>query len=90
MCSEDMDSELLSEGYSQEEVILNELCARIERMCRYGQLSDKEADEQGMKDRNIVEGLYNFFRKKGEDKETAAIKSRTSAIRIVINEAFQK
>lgn len=88
MCKEDIDSELFGGENTQAEAVLVEICARIEKMCRYGQLSDKEADEQTMKDRNIVEGLYYSFKKKGDDKETAAIKSRTGAIKLVIKEAF--
>ena len=68
--------------------LVMDLCFRIERMCRYFPLEDKEADDQSMKDRNIVAGLYQFFRNQGDDQDLAAKKARANAIRLVLNEAF--
>jgi len=68
--------------------IVMDLCFRVERMCRYSPLDDKEVDDQSMKDRNIVSGLYTFYRNKGDDQETAARNARANAVRLILNEAF--
>ncbi len=64
------------------------MCFRIERMCRYSPLDDKEVDDQSMTDRKTVEGLYVFYRKDGKDENTAARQARAHAIRLVLNEVF--
>lgn len=63
-----------------------DLCFRIERMCRYSPLDNKEVNEQSMKDRNILEEFYNFYRDNGDDQEIAARKARANAVRIILNE----
>lgn len=68
-------------------VVMN-LCFRIERMCRYSPLDDKEVDKRSIADRNIVEGLYYFYRKQGDNEETAARKARANAVRLVLCEAL--
>jgi len=69
--------------------IVMDLCFRIERMCRYSPLDDKEVDGQSMQDRRIVEGLYYFYKnKEGDDQEAAARKARANAIRLVLNEVL--
>lgn len=65
-----------------------DLCFRIERMCRYSPLDDNEIDGQSLKDRQIVAGLYYFYRHHGDSEEMAARKSRASAIRLILCEAF--
>lgn len=65
-----------------------DLCFRIERMCRYAPLDDKEVDEESIRDRRIVEGLYTFHRRKGEEKDVAAKISRANAIRLVLAEVL--
>lgn len=71
------------------EKMIEDLCYRIERMCRYSPLDDKEVDGQSMKDRTVVSKLYGFHRKKGESEDSAARKARMSAIRLVLNEVFE-
>jgi len=69
--------------------IVMDLCYRIERMCRYSPLDDKEVDDQSMTDRKTVEGLYVFYRNKnGCDEDTAARQARANAIRLVLNEVL--
>ncbi len=68
--------------------IVMDLCFRIERMCRYSPLDDKEIDDQSMTDRKTVEGLYVFYRKDGSDENSAARRARANAIRLVLNEVF--
>ena len=68
--------------------LLMDLCHRIERMCRYSPLDDKEVNPKVMSDRNIVAGLYAFYKRNGQDEETAARKARANAIRLVLNEVF--
>lgn len=68
--------------------IVTDLCFRIERMCRYSPLDDKEVDDQSMTDRKIVEGLYVFYRKNGSEEDSAARQARINAIRLVLNEVF--
>jgi len=68
--------------------IVMDLCYRIERMCRYSALGDKEVDDQSMTDRKTVEGLYVFYRKNGNDENSAARQARVNAIRLVLNEVF--
>lgn len=68
--------------------VVMDLCFRIERMCRYSPLDDKEIDKQSLRDRNIVSGLYIFYRNQGDDQEVAARKARANAIRLILNEAF--
>lgn len=63
-----------------------DLCFRIERMCRYSPLDDQEVDGQSMEDRNIVAGLYKFYRNAGDGEEVAARKARAGAIRLVLGE----
>lgn len=65
-----------------------DLCFRIERMCRYSPLDDKEVDIQSTEDRMIVEGLYYFFRNKGCNQEVAARKARANAIRLIMSEVL--
>ena len=69
------------------QAIMN-LCFRIERMCRYSPLEAKEVDDQSMNDRTIVEGLYCFYRSRGDTEDMAAKKSRANAIRLILNEVF--
>ena len=66
--------------------ILMSLCFRIEKMCRYSPLDNQEVNDQSMKDRNIVEGFYCFFKSKGDNQEVAARKARANAIRIIFTE----
>ena len=68
--------------------IIMDMCFRIERMCRYSPLDDKEIDGQSMKDRNIVGGLYFFYRNHGDRENIAASKARANAIRLILNEVF--
>lgn len=68
--------------------VVMDLCYRIERMCRWSPLDDKEVDDQSMTDRKTVEGLYVFYRKDGKDENTAARQARANAIRLVLNEVF--
>ncbi len=68
--------------------VVMDLCFRIERMCRYSPLDDKEVDKQSMQDRRIVEGLYYFYKDKGDNQETAARKARANAVRLVLSEVF--
>ena len=68
--------------------IIADMCFRIERMCRYSPLDIKEIDGQSLTDRQIVGGLYYFYRNHGCDKELGAIKARATAIRLILNEAF--
>lgn len=70
------------------EKLVMDLCFRIERMCRYSPLDDKEVRSLGMKDRHIVEGLYNFYKKQGDNPETASRKARANAIRLILCEAL--
>ena len=65
-----------------------DLCFRIERMCRYSSLDDKEITEQAILDRNIVEGLYYFYKNKGHDQGTVARKVRANVIRLILGEVF--
>ena len=69
------------------QMVMN-LCFRIERMCRYSPLDNKEMDDQAVKDRNIVAGLYQFYRNQGDSQDVAAKKARANAIRLVLNEVF--
>lgn len=68
--------------------IVIDLCFRIERMCRYSPLDDKEVNEKAMTDRRIVEGLYHFYKNQGDDQDTAARRARANAIRLILNEVF--
>ncbi len=68
--------------------IVMDLCYRIERMCRYAPLDDKEISDQSMTDRKTVEGLYVFYRRDGKDERTAAKQARANAVRLVLNEVF--
>lgn len=68
--------------------IVMDLCFRIERMCRYAPLDNKEVDDQSMTDRKTVEGLYVFYRNDGKDENTAARQARANAIRLVLNDVF--
>ncbi len=68
--------------------IVMDLCYRIERMCRYAPLDDKEVNDLSMTDRKTIEGLYVFYRKDGNDENTAARQARANAIRLVLNEVF--
>ena len=70
------------------EIIIMDLCFRIERMCRYSPLDDEEVDGQSMQDRKIVEGLYYFYTNKGDDSKNAAKKARATAIRLILCEVF--
>jgi hypothetical protein len=79
---------MLDETSNNATKLVMDLCFRIERMCRYSPLDDKEIDDQSMKDRNIVAGLYQFFKNKGDDQNLAAKKARANAIRLVLNEVF--
>jgi hypothetical protein len=72
----------------RENKVLMDLCFRIERMCRYSPLDDKEVDGESMKDRNIVEGFYSFYKGEGDDQEVAARKARANAIRMILNESL--
>ncbi len=67
------------------------MCFRIERMCRYSPLDDKETrdDEQAMKDRHIVAGLYEFYKAQGDSHEASARKARANAVRLIMNEAAE-
>jgi len=66
------------------------MCFRIERMCRYSPLDDKEVvDDQAMKDRHIVAGVYEFYRAQGDEPEAAARKARANAVRLIMNEAAE-
>jgi hypothetical protein len=65
-----------------------DLCFRIERMCRYSPLDDKEIDGQARKDRNVVAGLYQFYRNQSDNQDIASEKARANAIRLVLNEVF--
>lgn len=62
------------------------LSYRIERMCRHSSLDDKEVNEQTMNDRQIVAGLYRFYKYQGKDTKTAARQARVNAIRLLLNE----
>ncbi len=55
-------------------------------MCRYSPLSDWEINGQSMEDRNVVAGLYKFYRNAGDEQEDAAQKARAGAIRLVLGE----
>lgn len=68
-------------------VVMN-LCFRIERMCRYSPLDDKEISDQSMADRQKVEGLYVFYRNQDETQEIAARKARANAIRLLLCEVL--
>ncbi len=68
--------------------IIMDLCFRIEKMCRYSPLDNKEVDGQSIKDRNIVEGFYHFYKKEGDNQEMAAREARANAIRVILNEVF--
>ena len=68
--------------------IVMDLCYRIERMCRWSPLDDKEVNDQSMTDRKTIEGLYVFYRKDGKDENTAARQARANAIRLLLNEVF--
>ena len=67
------------------EIIIMDLCFRIERMCRYSSLDDKEITEQAILDRNIV---YYFYKNKGHDQGTVARKVRANVIRLILGEVF--
>lgn len=68
--------------------IVMDLCYRIERMCRYAPLDEKEVSDQSMTDRKTVEGLYVFYRKDGKDENTAARQARANAVRLVLGEVL--
>lgn len=68
--------------------IIMDLCFRIERMCRYSPLDDKEISDQSMTDRQKVEGLYVFYRNQDETQEIAARKARANAIRLLLCEVL--
>ncbi len=68
--------------------IVMDLCFRLERMCRYSPLDDKEVSDQSMTDRKTVEGLYYFYRNQGNDEDCAARRARANAIRLVISEVL--
>jgi len=76
------------DNQSRANKIIMDLCYRIERMCRYSPLDDKEVGEQSMADRKIVEGLYAFYKRENDTPEKAARKSRADAIRLLLCEAF--
>lgn len=65
-----------------------DLCFRIERMCRYSPLDDKEFNKNSMADRRIVEGLYHFYKGENDDPETVARQARANAIRLLLCEAL--
>jgi len=65
-----------------------DICCRIERMCRYSPLDDKEVGDESIKDRTIVAGLYRLYRNKGESEKAAGKLARINAIRLVLNEVF--
>lgn len=68
--------------------IVMDLCYRIERMCRYSPLDEREVSDQSMTDRKTVEGLYVFYRRDGKDENTAARQARANAVRLVLNDVF--
>ena len=70
------------------EKIIMDLCFRIERMCRYSALDDKEVSDQSMADRGKVEGFYNFYKKENDSPEAASRKARANAIRLILCEAL--
>lgn len=72
---------------STDYIIMN-LCSRIERMCRYAPLDDKEVGEQSARDRGIIEGLYVFYRNKGEEEDMAGRMARINAIRLILAEVL--
>lgn len=73
----------------ESEKLLTELCARIERVCRYSPLNDDEVDEESMDDRQTVEDLYYTYKMGGYDQDIAARKARADTIRLIMNEIFQ-
>lgn len=68
--------------------IVMDLCFRLERMCRYSPLDDKEVGDQSMTDRKTVEGLYYFYRNQGDSEDCSARKARANAIRLVIGDVL--
>lgn len=72
-------------GDSNDKIAMD-LCFRIERMCRYSPLDNKEMTGQSIKDRTIVSGLYAFYRKEGGSEEVSARRARANAIRLILNE----
>jgi hypothetical protein len=68
--------------------VLTDLCNRIERMCRYSSLDGKEMEDQSIKDRDIILGIYRFHRTKGDEPDIAARQARVDAIRLILNEVF--
>ena len=70
------------------EEIIMDLCFRIECMCRYSPLDNQEVTDQAIMDRRIIEGLYVFYRNKGDEQNIAAKKARANAIRLILNEVF--
>ncbi len=73
---------------SKAENLIMDLCFRIERMCRYAPLDAQETQGDAMDDRQIVSGLYIFYRNEGDDEEQSAKKARANAIRLVLSDAF--
>ncbi len=65
-----------------------DLCHRLERMCRYSALDTKEVDGQSMKDRDVVAGLYKFFRDAGDNEVASEKKARAGAIRLILCETL--
>ena len=73
---------------SRAEKLIMDLCFRIERMCRYSSLDEQETQGDAMDDRNIVAGLYVFYRNEGDNEEQSAKKARANAIRLVLRDVF--
>lgn len=63
-------------------------CYRIERICRDSPLDNKEVDEQSMNDRRIVEGLFTFYKNKGDIPYIALRKAKATTIRLILNEVL--
>lgn len=74
--------------YTESNKMFADLCIRIERMCRYSPLDTEEMDWCVMKDRDVIAGLYKFYRDQGDDEKIAARKARISGIRFVLNEVL--
>lgn len=68
--------------------IVMDLCFRIERMCRYSPLDDKEISDQSIADRRTVEGLYIFYRNQDNGEEISARRARANAIRLLLCEVL--
>jgi len=72
----------------ENDTILNDLCDRIERMCRYSQLRDDEVNDKSMQDRKVVEGLYLYHKKFGRPQWEVERLARRDAIKLILVEAF--